>query len=170
MKLFLIGFMGSGKSFLGKQVSQQLQIPFFDLDERIEEHEGKTISDIFGEKGEEYFRLLEKDILYLITESHESFVMATGGGTPCYFNNIDYLKTKGQVIWINPSIQTICNRLKSEKDKRPLVKNLPDAQLAGYIQKKMADRRIYYQQAHHIINQDDIHPEHIINSIYLLNH
>ena len=76
MKIFLIGFMGSGKTHWGKELSQKMDIPFFDLDEKIEEHEGKTIVQIFAEEGEEYFRLLEKDVLHLLTENHETFVMA----------------------------------------------------------------------------------------------
>ena len=90
MKIFLIGFMGSGKTHWGKELSKKMSIPFFDLDEKIVEHEDKSIVQIFAEEGEEYFRLLEKDVLHLLTESHETFVMACGGGTPCFFNNIDY--------------------------------------------------------------------------------
>jgi len=98
MKIFLIGFMGCGKSHWGKQLSQKLQMPFFDLDEKVEENEGKTITEIFADYGEEYFRLLEKDVLHLLTESHESFIMATGGGTPCFYNTIDYLNAKGTTV------------------------------------------------------------------------
>ena len=85
MKIFLIGFMGSGKTYWGKRLSEKMDIPFFDLDEKIVEHEEKPITQIFAEDGEEYFRLLEKDVLHLLTESHETFVMACGGGTPCFF-------------------------------------------------------------------------------------
>lgn len=85
MKIFLIGFMGCGKTHSGKQLSAKLSLPFFDLDAKIEEHEAKSITQIFEEEGEEYFRLLEKDVLHLLCESHESFVMACGGGTPCFF-------------------------------------------------------------------------------------
>ena len=84
MKIFLIGFMGCGKTHWGKKISQKLNIPFFDLDEKIIEHEGRSIPEIFEKDGEEYFRLVEKDVLHMITESHETFVMATGGGTPCF--------------------------------------------------------------------------------------
>lgn len=93
MKLFIIGFMGCGKSHYGKILGEKLGLPFFDLDEKIEEQEGKSITEIFAREGEEYFRLVEKDVLHLITESHENFVMACGGGTPCFYNNIDYLKS-----------------------------------------------------------------------------
>src|SRR5271169_1108903 len=91
MKIYFIGFMGTGKTYSGKQLSQKLNIPFFDLDEEIVKHDGKSINEIFTENGEEYFRLLEKDVLHIITEYNESFIMACGGGTPCYYNNIDFI-------------------------------------------------------------------------------
>ena len=95
MKIFLIGFMGSGKTYWGKKLSEKLSLPFFDLDEQVEAQEEKPINEIFAEKGEEYFRQLEKETLHIITESHESLIIATGGGTPCYFNNIEYMKKEG---------------------------------------------------------------------------
>ena len=80
MRIFLIGFMGSGKTYWGRQLGQKLGIPFFDLDEQVVNHAGKSIPDIFQQEGEEHFRLLEKEVMYMITESHESFVMSCGGG------------------------------------------------------------------------------------------
>src|SRR2546423_6497366 len=141
MKIFLIGFMGSGKTHWGKQLSPKLNFPFFDLDEKISEDEGKPVSQIFTEKGEEYFRMREKDVLYLLTESHESFVMACGGGTPCFYNNIDFLKKKGVVVWIHSSTETLYQRLVKEKDKRPLISNTPDNQLKSYIIRKYSSRK-----------------------------
>ncbi|HEV7331120.1 MAG TPA: shikimate kinase [Flavisolibacter sp.] len=166
MKIFLIGFMGCGKTHWGKQLSHKLQIPFFDLDSLIEEREGKSITAIFAEMGEEYFRMLEKDILYLVTESHESFIMATGGGTPCFFNNIDYMKSRGTAIWINSSVESLHSRLVKEKDKRPLISSIPDDELRAYIIKKYADRKIFYQQAQVILNEDDVTLERLIEKTF----
>jgi shikimate kinase len=166
MKLFLIGFMGSGKSYWGKRLSKKLSIPFFDLDEKIEEHAGKTIPQIFAEQGEEQFRLLEKEVLYLLNESHESFVMATGGGTPCFYNNIDYLKKNGTVVWFNCSVDCLFRRLIEEKDKRPLIRDIPDSQLKSFIVKKFSNRKIFYQQAHVIINEDDTSLEKMLERIF----
>ena len=166
MKVFLIGFMGSGKSHWGKLLSKKLSIPFFDLDEKIEEHTGKTIPQIFAEQGEEPFRLLEKEVLYLLTESHETFVMATGGGTPCYYNNIDYLKKNGTVVWFNSSIDCLYRRLIKEKDKRPLIRNVPDDQLKSFIVKKFSNRKIFYQQADVIIQEDDTSLEKMVEKIF----
>ena len=166
MKIFLIGFMGCGKSHWGKQLSEKLQIPFFDLDEKVEENEGKTVTEIFAEYGEEYFRLLEKDVLHLLTESHESFIMATGGGTPCFYNTIDYLNAKGTTVWINCSVDCLFQRLKKEKEKRPLIRSISDAELKTYIIKKYSTRKIYYRKAKLIITEDDVSLDKLVNSIF----
>src|SRR5688572_32925872 len=166
MKIFLIGFMGSGKSYWGRKLSEKLRLPFFDLDEQIESSEGKTISQIFAEEGEEYFRLVEKDTLHIITESHESFVMATGGGTPCYFNNVEYMNQSGTTVWISTPIDILFERLVKEKQNRPLLKDLSDSQIKGFIIKKFSDRKIYYEQALVIINEDSKVLEKIVEKVF----
>ncbi len=166
MKIFLIGFMGSGKTYWGKKLSEKLGLPFFDLDEQVESKEGKSVNDIFVEDGEEFFRLLEKDILHIITESHDSFVMSTGGGTPCYFNNIEYMNKAGTTVWINTSIDILFDRLINEKEERPLLKNLQDDQLKGFIIKKYSDRKIYYEQATIIIDDENKSIEEILERVF----
>jgi shikimate kinase len=166
MKIFLIGFMGCGKTHWGKELSQKLQIPLFDLDHMIEEQEGKSISEIFAEMGEEYFRMLEKDVLHMLTESHESFVMACGGGTPCFFNNIDYMKSRGTTVWINCSVDCLHSRLVKEKDKRPLISAIPDLELRSFIVKKFSDRKIFYQQASIILSEDDVTLDKLIEATF----
>jgi len=141
-------------------------MPFFDLDSLIEEREGKTITEIFAEMGEEYFRMLEKDVLYMITESHTTFVLACGGGAPCFFNNIDYMKSRGTTVWINCSTDCLYSRLVKEKDKRPLIKNIPDNELRSYIIKKYSDRKIFYQQANVILAEDDVNLEALIEKTF----
>jgi shikimate kinase len=158
--------MGCGKTHWGKQVSQKLQLPFFDLDALIEEREGKTITEIFAEMGEEYFRMLEKDVLYMVTESHPSFVMACGGGAPCFFNNIDYMKSRGTTVWINCSTDCLYSRLVNEKDKRPLIRSIPDDELKSYIIRKYSDRKIFYQQADVILAEDDVNLEALIEKTF----
>jgi shikimate kinase len=137
MKIFLIGFMGAGKTHWGRELSRKLNLPFFDLDEQVVSREDKSISDIFSEKGEEYFRLLEKETLHIITESHDSFIMACGGGSPCYFNNLDYMNQAGTTVWINTPIDVLFKRLLEEKNERPLIRSLTDDQLRGFIIKKL---------------------------------
>ncbi len=165
MRIFLIGFMGSGKTHWGRLLSEKLGIRFFDLDEQVVEHAGKPITEIFAADGEEQFRMMEKDILHIITESHESFVMACGGGSPCYFNNIEYMNQAGTSVWINTPLDTIFSRLIGEKDKRPLIKSLPDDQLKNFISKKFADRKIYYEQADVVVDDEPLQLEQLIQKI-----
>lgn len=166
MKIFLIGFMGAGKTHWGRLLSEKLGIRFFDLDEQVTEHAGKSIPEIFATEGEEQFRLLEKEVLYIITESHESFVMACGGGSPCYFNNIEYMNQAGTTVWINTALDTLFDRLVKEKDKRPLIKELSVEQLRGFISKKFADRKIYYEQANVTVDEEPVQLDRLIEKIF----
>jgi len=166
VKIFLIGFMGSGKTYWGRLLGEKLRLPFFDLDEQVESSEGKPINRIFAEDGEEYFRLLEKDTLHILTESHDSFVMATGGGTPCYFNNIEYMKKAGTTVWINTPVELLFERLLNEKNNRPLIKELNDAQLKSFIIKKFSDRKIYYEQADLVVDEEDKSMDIILNKLF----
>lgn len=166
MKIFLIGFMGAGKTHWGRLLSEKLGIRFFDLDEQVTEHAGKSIPEIFATEGEEQFRLLEKEVLYIITESHESFVMACGGGSPCYFNNIEYMNQSGTTVWINTPLDTLFDRLVKEKDKRPLIKELSVEQLRWFISKKFADRKIYYEQANVTVDEEPVQLDRLIEKIF----
>lgn len=166
MKIFLIGFMGCGKTHLGKQLGDKLHIPFFDLDAKVEEKEEMPINEIFEKEGEEYFRLLEKDTLHIITESHDSFVMACGGGSPCYFNNVDYMNRSGTTVWINTPLDVLFERLIKEKDKRPLIRSLTPDQLKGFIIKKFSDRKIYYEQADVVMDEQPVQLDKLIEKIF----
>ena len=166
MKVFLIGFMGSGKTYWGRLLSQKLSIPFFDLDEQVTTHAGKSIPELFAEQGEEQFRLMEKDLLHIITESHDSFVMACGGGSPCFFDNIDYMNRTGTTIWINTPLETLFKRLVDEKNQRPLIRDLADDQLKGFIFKKFGDRKIYYEQADVIVDDEPLELDKLIEKVF----
>ncbi|MET0634740.1 MAG: shikimate kinase [Chitinophagaceae bacterium] len=166
MKIYLNGFMGAGKTHWGRLISQRLSIPFFDLDEQIINAEGKTINEIFAEEGEEVFRIKEKEVLHLITESHDSFIMACGGGSPCYFNNIEYMNDSGLTVWINTAQPVLYARLMKEKENRPLLRDLTDDQLRGFIHKKYSDRKIYYQQCQVMVEDEEISIEKFIEKIF----
>ena len=166
MKIYLIGFMGCGKTYWGGILSRKLNLPFFDLDEQIASNEGKSINVLFDEKGEEHFRLLEKDALHIITESHESFVMACGGGAPCYLNNIEYMNKSGTTVWINTPFETLLKRLVKDKSNRPLIKELSEEQIRGLIFKKIADRRIYYEQADIKLDDEEINIENLVEKVF----
>jgi shikimate kinase len=158
--------MGSGKTFWAKQLSRKLNIPFFDLDEQIVNSENKSINDIFAAKGEEYFRLVEKDTLHIITESRDSMIMACGGGTPCYFNNIEYMNQAGTTVWLDTPLNVLFERLLREKTQRPLLKDLSDEQVKAFIIKKFADRKIYYEQADIIIAEQPVKLDELIEKIF----
>ncbi len=158
--------MGCGKTHWGRLLSRKLQVPFFDLDKKVEEQEDMPVTEIFESKGEEYFRLAEKSALHLITESHDTFVMACGGGTPCFYNSIDYMKKKGTVVWINCSIDCLYKRLVKEKETRPMIKAIPDKELKSYIIRKYSNRKIFYQQAHMILNEEEMDLDGLVNKIF----
>jgi len=154
MKIFLIGFMGSGKTHWGKRIAEALEIPFFDLDSVIVDTEQKSISDIFTEQGEEYFRYKEKEVLEELVNDHEDFVLSCGGGTPCFFNNIEFMKGKGKVIWLNTETEVLKNRLLKEKMSRPLIRAIGDAELKNYIVRKLSERKMYYEKADLVISEE----------------
>ena len=155
MRIFLIGFMGSGKTHWGKQLATQLKIPFFDLDDVISSKENKTIAEIFAHAGEEAFRVKEREVLESLIDENASMVVSCGGGTPCFFNNIERMKKYGVVIWLNTHVEVLVQRLIKEKEKRPLIKNVHDADLRSYIVRKLNERRMYYEQADVVIDKED---------------
>ncbi len=144
--IFLIGFMGSGKSFIGKKLADKMQMPFCDMDEWIERSEKRSIKDIFAREGETYFRALEKKYLRTFGQVQE-LIIATGGGTPCFFNNMDYMNKKGLTIYLKTNPELLAERLLTEKDHRPLVANLNQTELLDFIKKKLKERSSYYDQA-----------------------
>jgi len=155
MRIFLIGFMGSGKTHWGKQLATQLKIPYYDLDDVISSKEKKSVSQILAESGEESFRVKERQVLESLIDENETMVLSCGGGTPCFFNNIETMKKYGVVVWLNTHVEVLLMRLKSEKASRPLIKNVPDADMRSYIVRKLNERRIYYEQADVTIDNED---------------
>jgi len=162
MKIFLIGFMGSGKTHWGRQLSAKLELPFYDLDTVIVEKEHRTVADIFEESGEEYFRYQEKEMLESISAEKESFILSCGGGTPCFFNNIEFMKKNGKVIWLNTSVDILKQRLLKERQTRPLIREVNDEELRRYIVKKLSERRMYYQQADVTVSEESTNLEELI--------
>lgn len=155
MKLFLIGMMGSGKSYWCKQLSKKLKCGGYDLDFLIESSEEKNIPEIFAENGEEYFRKSEAKILRWFGEK-KIFVLATGGGTPCFHANMQWMNKHGTTIWIDETVDVLVERLKPEKDHRPLIKNLGDDELKDFLAKKLAERKQFYSQSKIHLQGSDI--------------
>lgn len=155
MRIFLIGFMGSGKTHWGKQLAAQMKIPFFDLDEQITAKESKTIAEIFAHSGEEAFRVKERETLEALIDENASMVLSCGGGTPCFFNNIERMKKYGVVVWLNTHVEILLSRLMKEKAVRPLIKNIEDNEMRSYIVRKLNERRMYYEQADVVIDNEN---------------
>lgn len=146
MKLFLIGMMGSGKSYWTKRLSKKLKLGGYDLDFLIESQEEKTIAEIFAADGEDYFRKSEAKILRWFGEK-KSFVLATGGGTPCFNDNMAWMNQQGITVWIDEPIGLLAERLQPEKDHRPLIKHLSDEELEAFLANKLKERYPFYKQA-----------------------
>jgi shikimate kinase len=155
LKIFLIGFMGAGKSYWGKQLAEHWNLPFYDLDEVIVAEEEMAVSDIFATKGEDYFRERESALLRGLVQQ-DKFLISCGGGTPCFQDNMDFMNEHGVTIWLNPSVATMVERLQRKKYKRPLIQDLADEDLTAFIEKKLAERLPFYQQSQHIIASDHI--------------
>ncbi|MEN7548727.1 shikimate kinase [Rapidithrix thailandica] len=152
LKVYLIGMPGSGKSTFGNALAQQLAYTFVDLDASIEEKEQASIPEIFAHKGEAYFRIVERECL-LETASLEQTVIATGGGAPCFYNNIQFIKEQGVSIFLNTSIEELAKRVSQQQGQRPLLPQQEKEELMEELQKKYALRLPYYQQAQFSLNE-----------------
>lgn len=164
--VFLIGFMGSGKSYWGRLLAKALRRPFVDLDELIEKKTGKKIAAIFAEAGEAVFRELEQRQLHESGAVPEA-VVATGGGTPCFLDNMARMKKTGTTIYLKTPPEILIKRLKNEKNQRPLLKNTDDAELPELIKKRLAEREPWYLQADFILEyegDDDVFLKQLIEA------
>lgn len=151
--IFLVGFMGSGKSTLGKKLATHFQADFIDLDTEIEKKCGKSVNEIFDTEGENFFREKEKEALRNLPDKEILFV-ATGGGTPCFHDNMKWMKEHGVVIYLNLPTAILIGRLKNDKKNRPLIKTLDDKALSNYINEKLEERNPFYEQADILVNHN----------------
>ncbi len=168
MKIVLLGYMASGKSAVGKILSKKLNIQFVDLDSFIEEREQLSIAQIFETKGEIYFRKKEGDYLQELLNLNENWLISLGGGTPCYGNNMEFIKKKSNSFYLKASIDTIFERLKNETAQRPLVAAIGSENLKEYIAKHLFERATYYEGANHTILVNDKNLNQIVDEILLL--
>lgn len=152
MKVFLIGFMGSGKSTVGKVSAKKLGLKFLDLDSFIEEQEGKSIREIFSFYGEEKFRLLEKEALAKVSAFEDDLLIATGGGCPCFFDNMELMNQIGLTVYLKISLGRLVSRLKNGMDERPLLNEVSD--LYEFISAKLEEREPFYSKAQLILVDD----------------
>lgn len=154
-RILLIGYMGAGKTTLGRALADDLGLEFIDLDHYIEKRYRKTISDIFAEKGEEEFRRLEQRMLHEVAE-FENVIISTGGGTPCFFDNIDYMNTQGITVYLKVPIERLFTRLSIARNKRPLIKDKNDEELRTFIASQLEQREPAYTKALHTYIADKL--------------
>ena len=156
MKIILLGYMASGKSSIGKLLSKKINYPLIDLDDYISEKEKMSISEIFSKKGEIYFRNIEHVYLKEILKKDEEYILSLGGGTPCYANNMDEIKSyNGVSIYLQGNVSTMVKRLIKKKSKRPLIASLGNDKIPEFVAKHLFERRFFYEQAKHIIKIDN---------------
>lgn len=164
MKIFLIGMPGCGKSSLGRQLADTLDLPFIDLDEVITAKEHQNIPEIFAAQGEDYFRIKERKALHNINDVYREFVMATGGGAPCFFDNMAYINKSGISIFIDVDPYIIANRLTvKDLEERPLFNNIASDDLTKELIKKLEKRKPYYQQARYTIQGNNLRVEDLLD-------
>ncbi|MBM1106611.1 shikimate kinase [Aurantibacter crassamenti] len=166
MKIVLLGYMGSGKSTIGRVLAEKLDYRFLDLDDFIEQKEKMSIPELFKEKGEIYFRKKESEYITMALAESDKIILSLGGGTPCYTNNMsDILTLTPNVIYLKVSVIGLAQRLQKEKSDRPLIKNIPDADLPEFIGKHLFERSVFYQKANSTIECDNKTIDDIVSEI-----
>lgn len=163
MKIFLIGYMGCGKSTKAKQLAHRLECPVIDLDAEIVTKTGKTIAEFFAEFGEQGFRDYESEMLKNF-DYPEQCVVATGGGLPCFFDNMDWMNANGETVYLRMEPAALVSRLHN-RQKRPLIKDLNDEQLLEFIKIKLQEREPFYMKANVIVDAFDLDAEKLEESL-----
>ena len=152
-RIILIGYMGAGKTTVGKALAKELGIPFYDLHWYIENRRRKTVSEIFADVGEEGFRQIEHNMLHEVAE-FEDVIISCGGGTPCFFDNMEYMNQQGMVVYLQASPEVLHGHLKMGKTERPLLKGKSDEELMAFIKEQLKKREPFYTQAKYHVNVD----------------
>ncbi|HSV87201.1 MAG TPA: shikimate kinase [Bacteroidales bacterium] len=165
MRIYLVGFMGSGKSSLGRRIARKLNYRFIDLDTEVERIAGQSIAEIFEQMGEMHFRKLESEALRKTIEISPA-VIATGGGTPCYFDNMDFINRNGTSVYLRLSPQSLAWRLENAQKKRPLVLNCIGEDLLQYIEQKLREREPCYMQSACIVKGETVRVDQVISLVF----
>ena len=167
-RIILIGYMGAGKTTIGHALAKNLGVQFYDLDWYIEMRFHKTVAQIFEERGEEGFREIERNMLHEVAE-FENVIISCGGGTPCFFDNMDYMNSLCDTIYLKASAEILAAHLKMGKVVRPLILGKSEEELTDYIQGMLDQREPYYMKAKHIINVDLLNSrEKVADSVRVL--
>lgn len=151
IRIFLLGYMGAGKTTLGKAFARAMGLTFVDLDWYIEERYHKTVGQIFTERGEDGFREVERRMLHEVGD-FENVVISVGGGTPCFFDNMDYMNEVGETVFLDVDSKVLFRRLKVAKQQRPLLAKKTDEELMAFIQQALQKRLPFYTKARYVFN------------------
>jgi len=151
IRIIIIGYMGAGKTTVGKALAKELGVTFYDLDWYIETRMRKTVKQIFDERGEEGFRIIERNMLHEVAE-FENVIVSCGGGTPCFFDNMDYLNQQGDTVYLKATPDVLYKHLKMGKGVRPLLLNKTPEEVQVFIRQQLASREQYYEKAQHVID------------------
>ena len=166
MKLFLIGYMGCGKSSLGKKLAKRTDFEFVDMDSIIEQREGAPVADIFHYAGEEYFRKTERAVIDELGDAVGNYIVSTGGGVPAWGDNMERMNNIGSTVYLRRTAQQIASRLSPHgRQKRPKLRGLNDEELVEFMTKNMAEREPFYSKATHVIECASYSDEEIIEII-----
>ncbi len=150
-RIILLGYMGAGKTTVGKALSKDLGMMFYDLDWYIESRMHMTVKEIFDEKGEEGFRKIESNMLHEVAE-FEDVIISCGGGTPCFFDNMDYMNRQGETIYLKATPDVLYKHLKMGRTVRPLLLNKTPDEVREFVGKQLAERETYYNKAKHVLD------------------
>jgi len=162
-RIILIGYMGAGKTTIGKVLAREMGLDFYDLDWYIEDRFHKKIPEIFAESGEEGFREIERKMLHEAAE-FENVIISCGGGTPCFFDNIDYMNEQGETVYLNATPSVLKEHLLMGKSQRPLIQGKTPDELEQYIHESLQTRLPFYTKAKHTIDIEVIHTKEEINN------
>ena len=167
MRIFLVGYMGSGKSLMGAALAKELGVKFYDLDKEIEKKAGKDVAAIFASEGEKVFRELERSSLLELLQDDTDYVMACGGGTPCFLDNMDKMNEAGIVIYLKMSTDHLVERLETEKDSRPLLNGKSGHELWTFVHETLQEREPDYLKAKYKVRAKDLKPAELAEFIQL---
>lgn len=152
-RIIFIGYMGAGKTTIGRQMAKCNGLQFYDLDWYIETRMRKKIPQIFEERGEDGFRKIEHNMLHEVAE-FEDVVISCGGGTPCFFDNMEYMNAQAETIYLKASPDIICSHLKMSLNERPLLRGKSDDEMLAFVRQQMAQRETFYSKAKHTFSVD----------------
>ena len=150
-RIIIVGYMGAGKTTVGKALAKELGIQFYDLDWYIEGRMRKTVAQLFAERGEDGFRQIERRLLHEAAE-FEDVVLSCGGGTPCFFDNMEYMNAQGDTVYLKAAPDVLCAHLKMGKTRRPLLEGKDGEELLGFVAEQLASREDYYMKAKHVLD------------------